>query len=91
MNEDIINSRIENLEKRLNASENSEEKAEIADKIKELKLEIKKSKDVIGAPRETTHIDAPVIADRMAGAPADLKLLERGQIMNSGSLYSVEI
>lgn len=90
MSESNIELRIQNLERRLKISENSAERAEIVDKIKDLKTQLKKIGNTDKNPEATTHIDAPVVADRLAGESADLKL-ERGQIMNSGNSYSVGI
>lgn len=88
MSDSNIELRIENLTRKLQLSANSVERAEIAEKIKNLREDLKRSKTPAVEPQVTTHIDAPVIADR--GTASNLKL-ERGQIMNSGNLFSTEI
>lgn len=88
MSESNIELRIQNLERKLQITVDNVEKAEIAEKIKNLKNELRRINIKEGTPEPMTHIDAPVIADR--DNTENLKL-ERGQIMNSGSLFSMGI
>lgn len=83
-----LEAKIKFWNRKLLSSKNEVEIAVLNDKISQAKKEIEQLKEKKQKQHIKQHIDAPAVVDRKSN---DMIELSRGQIMNSGDVFGMQI